>query len=552
MRICSPTTVYRCLELFLEHCAEALLLHNKGGHAVAPPARSPSPPRASRPSPPPPPPGELDELLSPAEREGLRHLFVHFCASCAATGSRAVSHSCAMRRAQFLVLLREAGVVREAGLRACVCAFADRAVPPLSLPQGEDSSGSGDGSTAAAPALDFGRFLDALSCVAAHAPARGGDDEGGGRLARQLLGQAADLLLLRDPPAAPQFVELVITGGGGGGAAVAQAAGAVEGFEAQAAATYDVAACAWRDDALLALYEDERCLERLCGGGRQGPALVRRLFGAFAVRDGGGSGGGADSTAESALIPAGAVALLRSLGLVAPSSALQAHGGRGLTVMEGLHAMFAARPRRLQSGAPKQPDPIRPDEFGEWLHRCALAAFAWRPAPGSGGAARAGPAPFRCADREVRAAFGRAGPPAGPAAFQAAWLSPPGVGAGGGWDQQQQQRRRQHAPFDTTATFGREFGAVGHTAPQLARLRALQLDARAAEAEAAAARALRLAAARFAALEDRAAAAARREALQLRSSQAVVGASAAAAAAAVQGAWLGAFAGGGFEAIEVD
>lgn len=495
------------MELFLDHIREREAGGGRRAHAS--------------PGAPPPPPLEpllhpqraAGLLLPPARREALRALFTHWC--CQAGGPRA-GDGCGLGLAQWLVGLREAGLLRAKGLRAGAAAFAAAAA----------RRGPGGGGAAAddgeGDELGFGGFLFALELAAPACGSGGGgadaDDAGADadaweRVVDALVAQLPELLLVEGGPLAPAFTEVVCAPAGGGGGR-----GGGGG-----AATCDVARFTARDDALLALYSAP-CLQHLAAAPAEG--LLWRVFLRFAE-------GGAAS--ERALTHRGVAAALRALGAVAPACA--GRGGRGLTVMEGLQCAFAARPPRLQRGAPKAPDALCFHEFVEWAARCALAAFAWAPACERGAAAGGeAPAPGPVYSADAKRAWALEGfegvgggggggamrpRPRHLAAFSSGWVGRPparagseswparGAVAGGG------------VPFETATSTAAPFGPVGHTRGQLARLARAEQEVRVAEAEAAAQRMLRHAAARLAALDGRAAATARRQALQARAAQMV-------------------------------
>jgi hypothetical protein len=176
----------------------------------------------------------------------------------------------------------------------------------------------------------------------------GGDEQASSVCVVQLLLREGPDLLMSS--AVPQTAAYAGSGGPPGGAGGAAAGG--------------VLACAWRDEALLALHSPE-CLEIL--GSARVQALAWALFERFAAPGPQGE--------PPAVAPGGCSRALRALRVVAP--ALRERGGRGVTVMEGLMCAYASKPPRLQGGAPKVPDPLLEGEFFEWLARCALAAFGW-------------------------------------------------------------------------------------------------------------------------------------------------------------------------------
>jgi hypothetical protein len=77
---------------------------------------------------------QLSALLEPERRGALRRLFTHTCYNVA--GRAGAAHDrCAMGLGQWLVMLREAGVLRATGLHGAVAAFLEVSRLPFAGPR---------------------------------------------------------------------------------------------------------------------------------------------------------------------------------------------------------------------------------------------------------------------------------------------------------------------------------------------------------------------------------------------------------------------------------
>jgi len=431
-----------------------------------------------------------------------------------------------MSQTQFLVVLREAGVLRTVGLRAALEAF-----------WGAAAAAVDSGTAVAGSFLEFYAFLGALETLGGDLYQQTSSEETDAAaeaeaavllLITQLLSQLPDLLLTKGAPATMAFVEWLETSNGG------DRDGDYGGN--RLAATCSMAGCSWPDEHLLAIYNAPECLEALCAGHHQ--ALLRALFRRFAPR---GSSG-----ADAAMTPERCTQLLRALHLVAP--ACGERGGRGLTVLEGRQCAYASRPLRLQGGTPKAPAALSYYEFVEWMARCALLAFGWQLEGGGAEAEEAGafgPSAYSTTAKRLWAAAGSGGTVITSSAA-AATLTPTKhskrvpiqqqarhlAAFSASWVGEPPPSPKQHEtiggtqsvrpPFDTVSTLAPpSIKPLNHTAAQRRAIQQAADEAAAMAEEAEAQRMLRHVAARLAGIEDRAAAAARRGELQRRSAQAV-------------------------------